>query len=269
MDDPRRLNPHASPFYPSRFLYFKPSSDFNLPPPPPSLPPQQLPPPPPATAAEIGKRPFSYAALTPVPKGPRIPGGRALARRRATAGRGGAGDDGHRDGVRPAWIRKGVIREVTPLDPDESSTTIMLRNIPNNYTRKLLVELLDKHCKQENEKDENGVRSAFDFVYLPVDFKHRLNAGYAFVNFTTPEAAWRFHKSIKGKRWDLFESKKIADVARAKIQGKEALVNNFEKMQLRSPSSEYLPVWFDPARDGCMASSTMKMHAIGNVENNW
>ena len=200
MDDPRRLNPHASPFYPSRFLYFKSSSDFNFPPPPPSLPPQQLPPPPPATAAEIGKRPFSYAALTPVPKGPRIPGGRALERRRRTAARGGAGDDGHRDGVRPAWIRKGVIREVTPLDPDESSTTIMLRNIPNNYTyvvnlisinlllliiylllylftykignsRKLLVELLDKHCKQENEKDENGVRSAFDFVYLPIDFK--------------------------------------------------------------------------------------------------
>ncbi|KAL4577424.1 hypothetical protein LXL04_013533 [Taraxacum kok-saghyz] len=170
MDDPRRLNPHASPFYPSRFLYFKPSSDFNLPPPPPSLPPQQLPPRPPATAAEIGKRPFSYAALTPVPKGPRIPGGRALERRRATAGRGGAGDDGHRDGVRPAWIRKGVIREVTPLDPDESSTTMMLRNIPNNYTRKLLVELLDKHCKQENKKDENGVRSAFDFVYLPIAF---------------------------------------------------------------------------------------------------
>ncbi|KAI3709758.1 hypothetical protein L2E82_39524 [Cichorium intybus] len=153
-----------------------------------------------------------------------------------------------------------------PLDQNENSTSVMIRNIPNNYTRELLVKWLDGHCKEENEKEENSIRSAFDFVYLPVDFKHRLNAGYAFVNFTCPDAAWRFYKSIKGKPWELFESKKIADVARAKIQGKDALVRNFERMQLRSPSSEYLPVWFDPPRDGGESSSTMKMHAIGKVE---
>ncbi|XP_042752343.1 protein terminal ear1 [Lactuca sativa] len=263
MEGTRRLNPDALPFYPSRSRHFKPSS--GVPPPPsPSLPPHQSPSPP----TWLGKSSFRFSnSLTPVPKGPRIRGGRGTPGRRfVSAGRVIGGDDGRRDGGRPLWVRKGVYREVTPLDPDENSTSIMIRNIPNNYTRELLVKLLEDHCKQENKKDENVVRSAFDFVYLPVDFKYRLNAGYAFVNFTTPDAAWRFQKSIKGKGWDLFQSKKIADVARAKIQGKDALVRNFERMQLQSPSSEYLPVWFDPPRDGSMPSSTMKMHAIGSVE---
>ncbi|KAL9994953.1 putative mei2-like RNA recognition, RNA-binding domain superfamily [Helianthus debilis subsp. tardiflorus] len=141
----------------------------------------------------------------------------------------------------------------------------MIRNIPNNYTS-LLVEFLESHCKHENEKAGNTIRSAFDFVYLPVDFKHRLNAGYAFVNFTTSEAAWRFRVSVKGKKWDLFKSKKIADVSRARIQGKDALVKNFERMRLCSPSWEYLPVWFEPPRDGCMMGSSSKMHTVGEVQ---
>ncbi|KAI3681188.1 hypothetical protein L6452_35973 [Arctium lappa] len=195
----RRLNPHAPPFYPSTFQHL-----------PPPLTHQTQPSPSPSPSPNT----FGRSSLTPVPTGPRIRGGRrgaAVGRRDINCRR----DD---DGGGRRQLRRGVYREIMPLDPHDNSTSVMIRNIPNNYTRKLLVEFLENHCKHENENDKNTIRSSFDFLYLPVDFKHRLNAGYAFVNFTSPDAAWRFHKSIKGKHWDLFESKKIADVTRAKIQ---------------------------------------------------
>lgn len=33
------------------------------------------------------------------------------------------------------------------------------------------MEYLEEHCKLENEKGGNKFHTAFDFVYLPVDFK--------------------------------------------------------------------------------------------------
>lgn len=51
-------------------------------------------------------------------------------------------------------------------------TTCMIRNIPNKYTKELMIKLL-------NEKFKNQ----FDFFYLPIDFKNNCNVGYAFINF--------------------------------------------------------------------------------------
>ncbi|GJX83529.1 putative ribonuclease H-like domain-containing protein [Tanacetum coccineum] len=64
----------------------------------------------------------------------------------------------------------------------------------------------------------------------------------------------------------LIQSKKIAQVVRAWIQSKNSLVKHFEDMRLYRPSKEYLPVWFDPPRDGSMSCLTTKgMHTIGAV----
>merc|ERR1719321_875490 len=54
-------------------------------------------------------------------------------------------------------------------------TTVMLRNIPNNYTRAKLLELLDKE----------GFLACYDFIYLPMDFKRNANLGYAFLNLVS------------------------------------------------------------------------------------
>jgi RNA recognition motif-containing protein len=54
-------------------------------------------------------------------------------------------------------------------------STVMLRNLPNNYTRDMLVRLLET----------KGFRSRFDFVYYPIDFSRASGLGYAFVNFVT------------------------------------------------------------------------------------
>ena len=55
-------------------------------------------------------------------------------------------------------------------------TTVMLRNMPNNYSRTMLLELLDAE----------GFAGQYDFLYLPMDFQSRASLGYAFINFVDP-----------------------------------------------------------------------------------
>ncbi|GJW28551.1 putative ribonuclease H-like domain-containing protein [Tanacetum coccineum] len=95
-------------------------------------------------------------------------------------------------------------------------------------------------------------------TFLPTDVKHCLNVGYTFVNFAASEAVWKSHVCITKKSWPLFKSKKIAQVVRAWIQSKNSLVKHFEDMRLYRPSKEYLPMWFDPPRDGSMSCLTTK-----------
>ncbi|GLT72788.1 hypothetical protein SLA2020_446920 [Shorea laevis] len=134
-------------------------------------------------------------------------------------------------------------------------TTIMIRNIPSKYTRNMLVEFLDNHCMLENQKAkthdnlEEHIVSAFDFVYLPIDFRTGCNKGYAFVNFTDPRAVWKFYLAADKQTWGLFHSNKIREIAYARLQGEE-LLRHFESMGFPCESVEVLPVCFSPPRDG-------------------
>ncbi|CAE7621292.1 ML3, partial [Symbiodinium sp. CCMP2456] len=68
-------------------------------------------------------------------------------------------------------------KEVAPAGPDpQGRTTVMLRNLPNNYTRDMLLELIDSM----------GFRGQYDFLYLPIDFQTHACLGYAFVNLVDP-----------------------------------------------------------------------------------
>ncbi|GKC26602.1 putative mei2-like protein [Tanacetum coccineum] len=103
-------------------------------------------------------------------------------------------------------------------------------------------------------------------TFLPTAVKHCLNVGYTFVNFATSEAVWKSYVCITRKSWPLFKSKKIAQVVRARIQGKNSLVKHFEDMSLCRPSKEYLKMWFNPPRDGSMSCLTTKgMRNIGKL----
>ncbi|GJV80716.1 putative ribonuclease H-like domain-containing protein [Tanacetum coccineum] len=99
------------------------------------------------------------------------------------------------EGAKRLFNKKQHQREIIlKLDPsDHVSTSVMIHNIPNNYMRELLVKFHEDHCKTQNEMEENDGKSACNFVYLPIDFKHRLNVGYTFVNFKTSEAVWKSH----------------------------------------------------------------------------
>ena len=69
-------------------------------------------------------------------------------------------------------------------------TTVMLRNIPNRYTRDMLINRLDKGYEAWLYSVEHMCcEGMYDFVYLPIDFSSRCNVGYAFINFRTPAGA--------------------------------------------------------------------------------
>eukprot|EP00439_Symbiodinium_sp_Y106_P044204 s459_g5.t1 len=86
--------------------------------------------------------------------------------------------------TRPPWRRGGT----------DGKTTVMLRNIPNNYSRDMVLELLDDH----------GCAGSYNFVYLPFDFNRDANLGYAFVNLETSDAVDALWKTFHGfSDWSL------------------------------------------------------------------
>ena len=56
-------------------------------------------------------------------------------------------------------------KKSNPARQTADRTTVMLRNIPNNYTREMFLALLD----------DNGFAGRYDFVYLPCDFRRQAN----------------------------------------------------------------------------------------------
>ncbi|BBG93992.1 terminal EAR1-like 1 [Prunus dulcis] len=116
----------------------------------------------------------------------------------------------------------------------DTRTTVMIKNIPNKYSQKLLLNMLDNHCIHCNEQivanggvddgddDEQQQQkqpfSSYDFVYLPIDFNNKCNVGYGFVNMTSPEATWRLYKAFHLQHWEVFNSRKICEVTYARVQ---------------------------------------------------
>ncbi|KAI5065430.1 hypothetical protein GOP47_0020125 [Adiantum capillus-veneris] len=133
-----------------------------------------------------------------------------------------------------------------------SRTTLMIKNIPNKYSQQMLLSLLDHHCIEYNSQivDFSEPESAYDFVYLPIDFKNRCNLGYAFVNFTTGLATLKFYKAFHAQQWEAFNSRKVCDIKYARVQGRRALENHFCNSRFACDTMEFLPVAFVPPRNG-------------------
>lgn len=75
-----------------------------------------------------------------------------------------------------------------PVNP----TTVMLRDLPHTFDRSTVLDLLDT----------DGFADKYDFVYLPVKFCSHDAAGYAFINFTSPEDARRCFRHFSTQaRW--------------------------------------------------------------------
>ncbi|KAL5552728.1 hypothetical protein UlMin_040129 [Ulmus minor] len=136
----------------------------------------------------------------------------------------------------------------------DTRTTVMIKNIPNKYSQKLLFNMLDNHCIHCNEQIANNGDdqpfSAYDFVYLPIDFNNKCNVGYGFVNMTSPQATWRLYKAFHLQHWEVFNSRKICEVTYARVQGLEALKEHFKNSKFPCEMDHYLPVVFSPPRDG-------------------
>mmetsp|Transcript_104876 Transcript_104876/g.191520 ORF Transcript_104876/g.191520 Transcript_104876/m.191520 type:complete len:573 (-) Transcript_104876:132-1850(-) len=120
-------------------------------------------------------------------------------------------------------------------------TTVMFRNIPNKYTRDMLVRQL-----------EEDMRGLFDFVYLPIDFKNKCNVGYAFINFRSVEACMSFVNRFNGvevrKCLPGLNSRKVTEVTPARVQGFDENVQrlrNSPVMRELASKPEWMPLIFD------------------------
>lgn len=109
------------------------------------------------------------------------------------------------------------LNNADPLRPDEF-TTVMLRNIPNDYTREMLLELLD----------EEGFAESYDFVYLPIDFSRMAALGYAFVNFVSHSHAELAKHRLQGYSDWKISSQKVCDVCWGEpLQGQAAHIERY------------------------------------------
>ncbi|XP_054797052.1 protein MEI2-like 2 isoform X2 [Prosopis cineraria] len=116
---------------------------------------------------------------------------------------------------------------------EDARTTLMIKNIPNKYTSKMLLSAID-----ENH------RGTYDFLYLPIDFKNKCNVGYAFINMVSASHIVPFYKEFNGKKWEKFNSEKVASLAYARIQGKAALVTHFQNSSLMNEDKRCRPILF-------------------------
>mmetsp|Transcript_24804 Transcript_24804/g.45489 ORF Transcript_24804/g.45489 Transcript_24804/m.45489 type:complete len:459 (-) Transcript_24804:127-1503(-) len=142
-------------------------------------------------------------------------------------------------------------KEDWELEKDENGkpvnfTTVMLRNIPNKYTREMLIDQLSKDFRGE-----------FDFLYLPIDFKNKCNVGYGFINFRTVENCAKFVSMFDGV--DVREclpglnSKKVAEVTPARVQGFTENVRRLRNSPVMNQligHPEWMPVLFNEQGEG-------------------
>ncbi|GMH19393.1 hypothetical protein Nepgr_021234 [Nepenthes gracilis] len=116
---------------------------------------------------------------------------------------------------------------------EDTRTTLMIKNIPNKYTSKMLLAAID-----ENHK------GTYDFLYLPIDFKNKCNVGYAFINMLSPSHIIPFYEAFSGKKWEKFNSEKVASLAYARIQGRAALIAHFQNSSLVNEDKRCQPILF-------------------------
>ncbi|CAO2034772.1 unnamed protein product [Urochloa humidicola] len=118
---------------------------------------------------------------------------------------------------------------------DDTRTTLMIKNIPNKYTSKMLLSAIDELHK-----------GTYDFFYLPIDFKNKCNVGYAFINMISPTHIVSFYQEFNGKKWEKFNIEKVASLAYARIQGRSALISHFQNSSLMNEDKRCRPILFHP-----------------------
>lgn len=123
---------------------------------------------------------------------------------------------------------------------NQEVTTIMIRNVPNQYHRGHLLQELDRL----------GFCGKYDFVYLPIDRQTQWNVGYAFVNLEIPEECDKCMKLMNGHKFKKLhpgQQQRYAQVSVAHLQGIEANLAHFQNTAVFSPGSGLLQPWVRPS----------------------
>jgi len=130
------------------------------------------------------------------------------------------------------------IMEESDAEPKSSGDqcTVVMRNIPNQYTRDLLLALLDEHC----------FWGKYRLVYLPIDFACGAAIGYAFVNFHAHEDALHCKHVFNGfESWRLQGSTQVCEVEWREDDGD--FVSQVERLRNSATMHPSVPDRFRPA----------------------
>ncbi len=99
---------------------------------------------------------------------------------------------------------------------EDRRTTVMIKNIPNKFSRELLLNIIDENFKK-----------AYDLFILPTDVNGYKNFGYSFINFTSSYYIPYFYSVFNGKKWSSTNSQKICEITYSKIQGRNNLLSHY------------------------------------------
>lgn len=150
--------------------------------------------------------------------------------------------------------------------PFDCRTTIMLRNLPSNFTRQALLEIFDAM----------GFAMVFDFVYLPIDFHTGSCLGYAFVNMVSHQHAICAMQHLHGfNQWaqrgfsrtgkGCFSQKVLEVCWSNPHQGLDTLITLYRNSRVmhRSVPDDYKPMRFDQGIRIPFPKPTKRIRAVG------
>jgi hypothetical protein len=132
--------------------------------------------------------------------------------------------------------------------------TLMIHNIPVQYTQEMLM----------TEWPNNG---DYDFLYLPLNNCSNRNLTYAFVNFTTAEAAHTFQNCWQSQYLKHFRGCSPLTITKADVQGREQ--NLMKLVEKRTPkrrskypkSQRCQPIVFENGIAISLEDALSSMHA--------
>jgi len=111
-------------------------------------------------------------------------------------------------------------------------TTLVVRNVPARYTKVMLMK----------EWPPDGT---YDLLYLPFNFKQKRGAGFAFVNFTSHEAAVSFYRQWHGKSLRDQGTAKLLSIVVSEAQGLEENLRHLASSNVgRIKNPKFLPSVF-------------------------
>ena len=102
------------------------------------------------------------------------------------------------------------------LTLEERRTTLMIKNVPNKFTKDIFLSIFNKEFEDK-----------FDLFLLPTDIKEKKNYGYAFINFINPLDIIYFFYRFNGKKWPNTNSVKICEIVFSKIQGTNKMIKHY------------------------------------------
>lgn len=108
---------------------------------------------------------------------------------------------------------------------DEGRTALNIKNIPNKYTKDMLLKLIDEEFAGQ-----------YSFFYLPIDFEQKCNMGFAFIKLVDVNQVKKFYNRFQGKKWPRFNSEKICELRYARLQDGDELRSHFKNSNLMKHS---------------------------------